>query len=148
MKTGGNVTNLKQEFEKAYRALGQKKPAQATGFRSPIQRLRDQVPQVPNPKMQRFDCDPALVLERDGKGLWDKYLREAEGVMSAFNQALSAAIQGDEASKAGGTCLISNFQYQADIVLRWSKYILEEEVRKPDARRACYAGISSEVFWR
>ncbi|EMD41133.1 hypothetical protein CERSUDRAFT_111700, partial [Gelatoporia subvermispora B] len=61
---GGNVAKLNQDFDMAKRALDQKKSAQAIGFRSPVQRLRDQVPQVPDPKIQRFDCDPALILEK------------------------------------------------------------------------------------
>ncbi|OCH93263.1 RdRP-domain-containing protein [Obba rivulosa] len=101
MKTGGNVAKLEQDFKMVRQAIRQQ-CAQVSDFKGPVQALRDLVPDAPTSKMERFVCDSALVLEKDEKGLWDRYLKDAREVMPQFNRALAAAIERDKKDGEGG----------------------------------------------
>lgn len=101
MKTGGDVAKLEADFKKALQVVKQTYGQPGT-YRGPVHALRDQVPEAPRAQIVRFDCDPALVLNEDDRGLWDSYVNEAKTVMREFNRALRAAIELDERDAESG----------------------------------------------
>jgi hypothetical protein len=84
-KTGSDHAKLKERV----RAV----PRLSSGFRSPLEELRDLVPTGPPREQVVYTCDPDLILEEFCKEAWNREYDEAQDLMGEFNRKLSAAIK-------------------------------------------------------
>ncbi|KAI0686125.1 RdRP-domain-containing protein, partial [Earliella scabrosa] len=97
MKSGEDLATLEADFKRtqARHAKGEN----FDGFISPMQHLRDMIPQMePGPKsvLDSTRCDPALLLGREDSSRWEHYVAEARREMRNFNRELSDAINLDK----------------------------------------------------
>ncbi|KAI0751822.1 RdRP-domain-containing protein [Daedaleopsis nitida] len=96
MKSGEDLTKLESKFK---RHQSRYSSQSFSGFVSPIQRLRDMIPQLDresNLGLSGRQCDQALILRDEEPTRWNDYLSEARQVMRDFNRELSNAIRLDE----------------------------------------------------
>ena len=100
MKSGEDFERLERRFKSLKNQYGVR---DLNGFVSPIQRLRDMVPQLQNARSQVLDgsqCDDDMILRSEGPDSWRRLQNEAVSVMGHFNRELSQAIKLDEDSCA------------------------------------------------
>ncbi|KAH9950119.1 RdRP-domain-containing protein [Amylocystis lapponica] len=91
MKSGDDPAELQRKFA----ALTGKARGASRPYISPVQRLRNMVPQQDLANIDKFECDPALILRDQDPGLWEDFTSEARSVLQQYNKALSVAIRED-----------------------------------------------------
>ncbi|KAI0717592.1 RdRP-domain-containing protein [Cerioporus squamosus] len=100
MKSGEDFARLRARFKEVQsRHRGNVTP----GFVSPIQQLRDMIPQTDvseSAKNLEADCcDPALIRREEDPVRWNNLLAEAREVMPRFNKDMRDAIKLDAATR-------------------------------------------------
>ena len=95
MKSGEDLARLERRFKALripHRNLSPK------GYRSPIQRLRDMIPERADEEPRNLNSrqDPALVLRDEDPSRWQHHVSEAAQVLPKFNRELSEAIGLDQ----------------------------------------------------
>ncbi|OSD01932.1 RdRP-domain-containing protein [Trametes coccinea BRFM310] len=89
-KTGDDLSRLEYEFRTLRRSRQQANLWPGT-YVSPIQALRDMVPQNTEPVQGKLVCDKSLVIEYENPLLWQESVAEAERVMRRYNKELRHA---------------------------------------------------------
>ena len=96
MKTGEDPARLERQLKALQQQLSTRS---LDTFQSPIQHLRDMIPQEDNEKPVPLDgtkCDLDLILRKEDPQRWAQYTTEAPSVMQRYNQALARAISADK----------------------------------------------------
>lgn len=98
LKTGDDPEELKRQFNRLW-----KRPSNGlASYRSPLQDLRDLIPHEDLSKIDKFECDPTLIIREEDHEGWQFYLSEASRVCVEYNRDLADAIRDDEDA---GKCL-------------------------------------------
>ncbi|PIL36406.1 RNA-dependent RNA polymerase [Ganoderma sinense ZZ0214-1] len=97
VKSGEDFATLKEQFEtlRSRHAQTSKKP---NGSQSPIQKLRDMVPQPHKEKLEGLDGlqDEALILRDEDPTRWQHHISEAMEALPRFNREFFQAIRDDK----------------------------------------------------
>ncbi len=104
MKSGEDSARLERRFK----ALRSRHANQnMDGYRGPIQRLRDMIPQGDNEPLKNLDGlqDPSLILRDEDPSRWQYHVDEAAAALPKFNRELSDAIRLDDELGACHTLL-------------------------------------------
>ncbi|KAI0959118.1 hypothetical protein AcW1_004042 [Taiwanofungus camphoratus] len=92
LKTGDDPEELKRQFNRLW-----KRPSNGlASYRSPLQDLRDLIPHEDLSKIDKFECDPTLIIREEDHEGWQFYLSEASRVCVEYNRDLADAIRDDE----------------------------------------------------
>ncbi|KAI8984846.1 RdRP-domain-containing protein [Trametes punicea] len=92
MKSGEDFAKLEEEYRKL---KSQHRVVNVGPYQSPIQMLRNM---IPNPTVSGpgvYQCDPCLILKDTYPRLWQQMIEEASSVMPRYNDQLCCAIQLD-----------------------------------------------------
>ena len=106
MKSGEDSAKLEKEFKKL-RSRHAQANQNPDGHRSPIQQLRDMIPQGDGEPLKNLNGlqDQSLILKDEDPVRWQYHVSEAAQALPMFNKELSDAIRLDKESGACGTLL-------------------------------------------
>ena len=91
MKSGDDPSKLRQKFRNI-----RGKAVASGSYVSPVQMLRNMVPESSSTKITKFDCDPSLILRQQDPELFERFTVEARGALNQYNRELTVAIEEDK----------------------------------------------------